>query len=57
MTGMTEEQILWELPLSRGLAYMHAALVMHGTEMVWGGEKQEDEIMQRAIALMKERKR
>lgn len=50
---MTEEEILWELPLCRGLAYMHAAMVMHGNEMTWSGEAaEEDEIMKRARQMM-----
>ena len=57
MTGMTEESILWDLPLCRGLAYMHAAMIMHGNEMRWCGDREEDEIMLRAKAIIDARRR
>lgn len=33
-TGWTEEFIVWELPLSRGLQYQHAALYANGAKTV-----------------------
>jgi len=53
---LNEDEILWDLPLSRGMAYMHAALAREGVEMRWGGDSEPDEIMQKAIALMKARR-
>jgi len=39
-TGWTEEFIRWELPLSRGYAYYHAARLLDGERMTWpGGSK------------------
>lgn len=57
VTGLTEDVILWELPLSRGMAYLHASLCQQGVDMRWGGETEKDDIMQKAIALMKARRR
>ena len=58
MTGMTEEHILWELPLCRGYAYMHAALIQCGNELRWcGDDQEEDEIMARAKAIMESRRK
>jgi hypothetical protein len=37
-TGWTEEFILWELPLSTGLQYQHAALYANGAKTVPSGE-------------------
>lgn len=34
-TGLDEEAIRWDLPLNRGLAYMHVALILQGNETVW----------------------
>lgn len=34
-TGWSERHILWELPLARGLAYEHGALLLMGNEMKW----------------------
>jgi hypothetical protein len=31
-TGWSEDFLLWQLPLSRGLQYQHAILVMNGAE-------------------------
>lgn len=56
MTGLSEDEILWDLPLSRGMAYLHAALAREGVEMRWEGAEQ-DEVMQKAVALMKQRRR
>jgi hypothetical protein len=55
VTGLTEDEILWDLPLSRGMAYLHAALAREGVEMRWESAEQ-DEVMQKAIALMKSRR-
>lgn len=33
-TGWSEEFILWELPLARGLQYQHAALYANGAKTV-----------------------
>ena len=38
-TGWSERFIEWELPLSRGLAYYHAARVMDGERCRWPGRK------------------
>lgn len=56
VTGLTEDAILWELPLARGMAYLHAALCREGAEMRWSGEQEQNETMQKAIALMKKRR-
>lgn len=45
-TGWPEHFILWELPLSRGLQYQHAALVMSGAVTVPSGESLERELME-----------
>jgi len=45
MTGMSEEQILWELPLCRGMAYMHAALLFHGNDTQWPGDDDADDMI------------
>jgi len=34
-TGWTEDYIRWRLPLARGRAYEHAALLMAGHDMRW----------------------
>lgn len=39
------------------MAYMHAALAREGVEMMWSGDGEQDEIMQKAVALMKARRR
>jgi hypothetical protein len=50
ITGMSEQDILWELPLARGMAYFHAAMLKNGVDCRWFG--QEDEIMARARELI-----
>ena len=42
VTGLTEDEILWDLPLSRGQAYLHAALTREGTAMRWPGEDEAE---------------
>ena len=37
-TGWTEEYIRWHLPLSRGMAYFHAARMLDGQGMQWPEE-------------------
>lgn len=39
------------------MAYLHANLCQQGVDMKWGGETEKDDIMQKAIALMKARRR
>lgn len=39
------------------MAYLHANLCQHGVDMRWGGETETDDIMQKAIAIMKQRRR
>jgi diadenosine tetraphosphate (Ap4A) HIT family hydrolase len=57
ITGLSETEILWDLPLSRGYAYMHAALAREGVEMRFSGDPDdEDEIFKRAKAMMRPRK-
>lgn len=34
-TGWSERFIRWELPLTRGWAYYHAARLMEGQKCVW----------------------
>ena len=34
-TGWTEHFILWDLPLSRGYAYMHTIAIMDGCDTQW----------------------
>lgn len=34
-TGWTEDYIRWQLPLSRGRAYVHALRLMEGESMLW----------------------
>lgn len=54
---MSEAEILWELPLSRGYAYMHAALAREGIEMRFSADAgQEDEVIARARAMLKPRR-
>jgi hypothetical protein len=35
VTGLSPFQIKWELPLSEGHAYCHAAAIAKGCRMVW----------------------
>jgi hypothetical protein len=42
LLNMTEEQVLWDLPLCRGLAYWHQALLLAGNTMEFPGESDED---------------
>ena len=42
MTGLPEDVILWELPLNRGMAYMHASMTREGVDMRWGDEEPDD---------------
>jgi hypothetical protein len=57
ITGLSETEILWDLPLSRGYAYMHAALAREGVEMRFSCDPDdEDEIFKRAKAMMRPRK-
>jgi hypothetical protein len=37
-TGWTEQHIRWDLPLSRGYAYFHAARLMEGDKTQWPGQ-------------------
>jgi hypothetical protein len=37
-TGWPEHYIRWELPLSRGFAYYHAARVLEGERCRWPGQ-------------------
>lgn len=37
-TGWTEDYIKWKLPLSRGMAYYHAARMLDGVAMRWPEE-------------------
>lgn len=38
-TGWTEHFIRWELPLTRGYAYFHAARVLEGEHCRWPGRR------------------
>lgn len=54
---MTEMEILWDLPLSRGLAYLHYSLLKDGVETCWPAHTQiEDETMTKALDLIRKRK-
>ena len=43
-TGWGEDFILWELPMSRGVQYQHAALYANGAKVVPTGEALEKEL-------------
>jgi hypothetical protein len=43
-TGWTEEFVLWELPLSRGLQYQHAILYANGAKTVPSESTMEAEL-------------
>ncbi len=43
-TGWTEEFILWDLPLSRGLQYQHAILYANGAKTVPSDATVESEL-------------
>jgi hypothetical protein len=43
---MTEEEVLWELPLNRGLAYFHAAMCQNGAECQWLGQTVSTEMQE-----------
>jgi hypothetical protein len=54
---MTEMEVLWDLPLSRGLAYLHYAMMREGIETRWPAHTQtEDETMTKAFDLIRKRK-
>lgn len=54
VTGLNEDAILWELPMSRGYAYQHAHLTREGVDMKWSGEDaQPDATMQRALDMIR----
>ena len=55
VTGMSEEQILWELPLARGMAYFHAAMLKNGVDCHWFATE-EDETIKKARQLIEQRK-
>ena len=55
MTGLSETEILWELPLCRGMAYMHASLCMDGVDMQFSGASEEDDTMEKVRALIRRR--
>ena len=42
ITGMSEEEVLWELPLCRGMAYFHAAMLKNGVDCQWGSQEDDD---------------
>ena len=44
VTGLTEDEILWDLPLSKGFAYLHAALARDGVDMKWPGDESDMEL-------------
>ena len=52
---MSERDVLWNLPLCRGLAYMHAAMIMNGNEMIWSKESEEDETMKKAMEMIRDK--
>jgi hypothetical protein len=57
ITGLTEQEVLWELPLCRGLAYLHMALVKEGIETQWvGHDMMEDETIKNAMDYIQRRK-
>lgn len=57
ITGLTEQEILWELPLARGLAYLHMALIQQGIETQWvGHDMMEDETIKNAMDYIQRRK-
>lgn len=39
---MTEEQVMWDLPLSRGMAYWHHALLVAGNTMEFPDDEDAD---------------
>ena len=43
-TGWSEQFILWDMPLARGLQYQHAALCIAGAETVHTAESLEREL-------------
>ncbi len=55
VTGMSEEEILWELPLARGMAYFHAAMLKNGVDCKWFSAE-EDDVMKKARALIESRR-
>lgn len=42
-TGWTESYIRWHLPLSRGMAYYHAAMLLDGVPMRWPSDRAKAE--------------
>lgn len=42
LLNMSEEEVLWELPLCRGMAYWHHALVVAGNTMEFPGDDEND---------------
>ena len=57
ITGLTEQEILWELPLARGLAYLHMieprATTAGGSV---GHDMMEDETIKNAMDYIQRRK-
>jgi hypothetical protein len=56
-TGWTEHFILWELPLSRGLQYQHAALALNGVKTVPTEEGLKKELGDIVAQLKKEQEK
>ena len=55
MTGMTEDEILWDLPLSRGLAYMHVSFVLQGTQTQWPHNDSSSEEMDNVKKMLRDK--
>jgi hypothetical protein len=55
MTGLDEDSILWDLPLSRGLAYMHVSYLMQGNETQWPSDGRESLAMAGVRKMLKDK--
>jgi hypothetical protein len=55
MTGMSEDEILWDLPLARGLAYMHVSFVLQGTQTQWPRDEADNDEMTNVRKMLQEK--
>jgi hypothetical protein len=54
-TGLDEDSILWDLPLARGMSYMHVAYILQGNETQWPSNGQEGVVMAGVRKMLKDK--
>jgi hypothetical protein len=50
---LDEDAILWDLPLNRGLAYMHISQIMQGNQTQWPRDERFDDEMDNVRNMIK----